>query len=229
MALSVRIFGTALIAALLVGVFAVPSTGAQSPDRGCIPETNRPVVSAVRASSGDVSAGDSPVAFQLKVRHEGVGSGPAVTVYVTINRNGATEQTTVIVPGGAGTVTTMLSVSRTSTTQTLAITVNDHPSYLACKLHAGLAFTGVQQRVPPRPPQVHPEPDPPPPPASTSTLWGPVSELSAAEQAVVAETTAGSPARPGTDPSHRNRDGSLTPEGRSAWLCWGTFGTADGC
>ena len=224
-----KAFIAGVLGALLLGLHAVPHppTGAQSPDRGCVPEPGRPAVSAVRASTTDISAGTSPVAFQLTVRHHGTGQPPAVTVHVTINRNGATEQATVIVPSGS--TTAMLSVSRTSTTQTLAITVNDHSAYLACKLHAGVAFTGVQQRVPPRPPQVYPEPDPPPPPASTSTDSGPVSELSAAEQAVVAETTADSPARPGTDPSFTNRDGSLTPEGRQAWLCWVTFGNAEGC
>ena len=125
-----------------------------------------------------------------------------------------------MVPAGATTAT--LSVSRTCSTQTVAITVNGHADYLACRLHAGVAFTGVHQRVPPRPPQVIPPP-------TTQT----------AEEAAAA-VIADAPPRPAPRPAEDqlNPDGSvnlygpgglLTPERRLAWLCWATFGTADGC
>ena len=172
----------------------------------------------------------------------------AVTVSVTVNRDGVTSSETVLVssttfvsenPSRQYKATrATLSVSRTSTTQTVAITVNENASYYICRPHAGVSFTGVYQRVDPRPPQVHPPAADPPPPASTTTLWGPVSDLSAAEQAVIAETIGDRPPRPGPPANPTNPDGTvnlygpgglLTPERRQAWLCWSTFGNADGC
>ncbi|MDE2893675.1 MAG: hypothetical protein OXN86_14375 [Chloroflexota bacterium] len=49
----------------------------------------------------------------------------------------------------------------------------------------------------------------PPPPASTATGSGPVSELSPAEQAVIAETIGDSPPQPGPAANPTNPDGTV--------------------
>jgi len=241
--LNVKLTVAALVAVLVAGLLAVPNAGAQSSGRQCIPEAGRPAVSAVRGTTGDIGAGTSPVGFTVQVRHHG-NTVSAVTVSVTVNRDGVTSSQTVVVPTVSNpqrlsnrdfVTRATLSVSRTSTTQTVAITVNENANYYVCKVHAGVSITGVHQRVPPPEPQVWPEPDTPPP-ASTSTVSGPVSELSQAEQDWIDETVDERPPRPDPPANPTNPDGTtnlygpggfLTPEHKLQWQCWAAAGNTE--
>jgi len=150
--LNVKLPVAALVAVLVAGLLAVPNAGAQSSGRQCIPEAGRPAVSAVRGG-GDVNAGTSPIGFTVQVRHHG-NTVSAVTVSVTVNRDGVTSSETVVVPTVSNpqmlsnrdfVTRATLSVSRTSTTQTVAITVNENANYYVCKVHAGVSITGVHR------------------------------------------------------------------------------------
>ena len=182
----------------------------------CVPDADRPVVAV-----GGTTIGETSVGFDVEVRHLR-GNERAVTVRVRYSYDGGSfTDTTVVVPASPATrmvpqqfytrTKATLSVPRRAGGLTLGVSVSNHSSYWVCTRNAGVAFTGVQQFVPPPPtttlPEIEPEtpvedryprPEPPERPTNsdgTVNLYGP--------------------------------GGYLTPERRLAWKCWGAFGDTE--
>ena len=204
----------------MLATLAVSNPAASSP-AVCVPTASHPVV-GVGATNIEASA----VGFDVVVRHYYGSQGSTiitvpVTVRVRIQHDGVTtEHTTLAVPASPRTrmagqwhyrTKATLSVPRRAGGLTSSITIIEHSSYGVCTRNAGVAFTGVQQFVPPPPtttlPEIEPEtpvedryprPEPPERPTNsdgTVNLYGP--------------------------------GGYLTPERRLAWKCWGAFGDTE--
>lgn len=213
-----RVFVGACVAALMWAGLVVP-VGAQSQSHAvCVPTGSTPVI-----KTGKPTLEGQNVGFQLTARFSSA-SVADVTVRVTIRFDDGTSYSTSLLISSSsrmGTTTrSTLSVDAAGR-KSVALTVDDDSAYRWCTRHAVQEGPYRSPRWSPPPPQDWTPQDPPD---------------------YVQEIIDNAPPRPeprpfpGDDVTGERRHaalygpgGPLEPSYRLEWLCWGTFGTADGC